>query len=101
MALLYGNGMKFVRTTKTDLTWLFYQGTEDELDRAKVLIDKLKTAYVIAGKRELFFDFPKEEGQRTQAILQVIRARMSNMEIYQQGFGFKSNSDALRFKLSL
>lgn len=93
--------MKFVRTTKTDLTWLFYQGTNNELDRAKVLIDKLKTAYVIAGKRNLWMNFPEDGEGRTQGILNLIRAKQNNIETYEQGFGFKNHSDALRFKLSL
>ena len=88
--------MKFVDTIKTDITWLTVRGTEAEIQRLIDWTNKHRTAYVIAGKRVAWYD----EDDPMPHLTRFMRSQMG-IVIYEQRFGFKAASDALRCKLTL
>lgn len=90
--------MEFVGTIKTDITWLTIRGTDEELDKVLPWADKHSTMYVIAGKRKVYLE-PLDYTTVTSGIITRLRAMHPNGP-REQRFGFKSASDALRFRMS-
>jgi hypothetical protein len=88
--------MKFVGTIKTDITWLVVQGTASELDDLIAWTQKNHTMYVIAGKRK---EIPHPSD--VNGYLQRLYNKKQGIQPYEQRFGFKAPSDALRAKLTL
>jgi hypothetical protein len=96
--------MKFLRTLTTDITWLYYQGTIVDLQKAQQWIDKHRTQWVMVGRPTVPFE---EDGKQESATLRHLATKRAERHGLPDpvewclGWGFKNPSDALRFKLSI
>lgn len=88
--------MRFDKTLVVNgLTWIYFTGTVDEVERARQWCDKNKTMWVIYSANE-----PTKAGTPLGIQNRVNFAKGLTTAEVQTKFAFKSPSDALRFKLS-